>query len=561
MASSPAYPLDDATVTLAYPFVHHLSDVEGGLDPCDPCLGRLDGAWEPLAKREHPAIRFFFHAAYRRAVYGEGPEGGMVQRLHWRGGARYFHADLGGSEAGCVPLTLLPPQLWLFPAGLGMLLLPWTVGWEVEARSGDGAHPQRLVGSEVPDLAVVPRLVRAIRSITEPFTVACLREVSAESVEWSSLVEGSEAAGVPPVSFGQVEWRTCSSLPESQEEPCTAASIARELVGGGLAEVDEKGNPRILLERYMKAVIFAEVSTLALRDAAGLAAKDQPAPGYDGLSLGDRLLYEITTTSDLGAADAQTSEVAWLPDRDYLVTELMTTNRVGVWEYWSGLALRDTLGLLSFHRSMPLWRNASGQILHIYLLCLYQKLRLDAFVSLIQLPHNRESERRVRRVMDDFIRFRNDFWFSEITEDFQGKILYDKVQRGLGIPDDYEVVSREIADIYAYLVAQREHRTNRLLTFISYLALPITLSATLWKTADWTAVHPWRAVRGMVADPMAWFRDLPSLLHHRIPAFVVTTLVLYFLSLTLFVGARSVWIEHLTRSVARGFQRLRRRWR
>src|SRR5688572_22208410 len=84
--------------------------------------------------------------------------------------------------------------------------------------------------------------------------------------------------------------------------------------------------------------------------------------------------------------------------------------------------------------------NVEYDYFHLYLLTLYQKMRLSWLSGELMRRgadlHTQLSE--ARALWDAFVMFRNHYWFAEVTLKPQGTELYRRVQRGLDVLSVYE---------------------------------------------------------------------------------------------------------------------------
>ncbi len=99
------------------------------------------------------------------------------------------------------------------------------------------------------------------------------------------------------------------------------------------------------------------------------------------------------------------------------------------------------------------------------------------------LLDDQEKTEVIKKQREDFIRFTNQYWFPELTNQMQGKETFRLQQRGLGLQADYERIKEQITRTDEYLHAQREARnsklSNRLTSWGAGFALGALYLATL----------------------------------------------------------------------------------
>jgi len=68
----------------------------------------------------------------------------------------------------------------------------------------------------------------------------------------------------------------------------------------------------------------------------------------------------------------------------------------------------------------------------------------------------------IRKKRADFIRFTNQYWFHTVTEQMQGKLIFDLQKKNLGLQDHYDVIKDELERTDEYLQTGREVRLKNL---------------------------------------------------------------------------------------------------
>lgn len=191
-----------------------------------------------------------------------------------------------------------------------------------------------------------------------------------------------------------------------------------------------------------------------------------PAEGKSRLfaSPVERALYELATCT-------QTSDPDYQPHPTGL-KRIMEKGHIALWANWEGMALHDnvvflgTLPTLFTTNALP--HNVESDYFQLYLLTLYQKFRLS-FLSGELMRRGDDlylNLAEARKMWDDFVMFRNHYWFAEVTLKPQGTELYKRFQRGLDVLPLYESVGHEVRQLQEYYERKAEHeieaKTNQL---------------------------------------------------------------------------------------------------
>ena len=218
----------------------------------------------------------------------------------------------------------------------------------------------------------------------------------------------------------------------------------------------------------------------------------------------DRVLFEFASCLSLG--DAVTNPM-WIPSLEQR-QQMSHDHRFSFWQCWRGMALKETTVFLATEdiafnkKSLP--HNIENDYLPLYLYTLHQKYQLFRFSNqLMRKVADVESNlTEVRNLMDEFTHFRNRYWFSEVTRKPLGSELYRKFQDGLGVPDFYALVSREVKEIQQYYEElhrredeQRSQRLDSLMDVFTFIFVPLStvigifgmtfFSGTWWDFVLW----------------------------------------------------------------------------
>lgn len=220
----------------------------------------------------------------------------------------------------------------------------------------------------------------------------------------------------------------------------------------------------------------------------------------------EAVLYELATL-------ARADEPGFRPTREQ-ARRLLDGQSWRLWDNWLGLALRDHVVFLARDEQCPgLRQNVEGPYLMIFAVCLFQRLRLHRlFEQMVAGEADaRRNGRLAHRCWRHFLDFRNRFWFPELSLKAQAADIYDRIQAGLGLPNLFAQVYEEAQDLQEYHQDRVERRSNALLNFIAFVAVPIGILASffggaLLKAATWSQFWEWAAVvgGGMAALWLAW---------------------------------------------------------
>lgn len=189
-------------------------------------------------------------------------------------------------------------------------------------------------------------------------------------------------------------------------------------------------------------------------------------------------LYEMATCTD-------TSLTNYKPHANG-VKKLFDQGYIAIWDNWQAMALHDNTVFLAtipngFTR-FALPHNIEGDYFQLYMLCLYQKVRLNWFSGELIRRHVNlyKNLREARNLWEDFIHFRNNIWFGDVTFRPQGYELYRSFQRGLGSKDLYETVSCDIRELQDHYETKAERRIGDLLNVLTLVGLPIGILAEVY---------------------------------------------------------------------------------
>lgn len=192
----------------------------------------------------------------------------------------------------------------------------------------------------------------------------------------------------------------------------------------------------------------------------------------------DRVLYELATATHADDPDYE-------PDPHWLKT-LLDRGRIAFWTNWRGMALRDNVVFLVTRRTRFTGGGFRGNVerdyFSLYLLTLYQKESLGRIArefsrSGDDLYRNASLARSLRA---QYVHFRANFWFAEVTSRPQGMELYHMFRRGLDLLPLYESIDSTVHELDEYYDHLIQARIGAALTLLTVVGLPAGILVTLY---------------------------------------------------------------------------------
>jgi hypothetical protein len=224
---------------------------------------------------------------------------------------------------------------------------------------------------------------------------------------------------------------------------------------------------------YGQSLRLYSYACLDNTSAAGDTAQTDPPFEHPA----QRALYELATCT-------ATDDPDYIPHQRGLA-QLIDQSYIALWDNWQGMALHDNVVFLvnrpTGFTQGALAHNVESDYLHLYLLTLYQKVRLN-WLSGELLRHSADLHHNLseaRALWDAHMMFRNHYWFTEVTFRPQGITLYKQFQQGLGSLALYAALSSEVQDLQAYYEQKVERQTNTLLNFITIIGLLLGVPGVL----------------------------------------------------------------------------------
>jgi hypothetical protein len=315
-----------------------------------------------------------------------------------------------------------------------------------------------------------------------------LRQVHAPRIEWTLptwrfAAPTAADAGAPPTECTARDLidyllEGLASLPTPDARSATLADFLRP------------GPPKPRWTASREGQVYGQYFRLFVYATLSKAPADEPPEPGDQPPSWQRLgfesphqlaLFELATVSALGDADREPHPAG--------VRAILDDHLVALWAGWQALVLRDNVVFLGFTPSPfnlgVLSGNVESDYFHLYLLALYQKVRLSLLQGELIRRDSRllESAKGARALWREFVLFTNRFWFSEVTDRQQGSVLYRHFQRGLETRALYEEVRAEARDLEKYYSDREQQWTNSLLFAITFFGLPIGVVVGLFGNA------------------------------------------------------------------------------
>lgn len=167
------------------------------------------------------------------------------------------------------------------------------------------------------------------------------------------------------------------------------------------------------------------------------------------------------------------------------------------WDNWSGLSAHDSVVFVGESATKfnldRLPRQVEADYLMLYLLTLYQYVRLSLLSGeILSYDSNlREKREKAGQYWEQFIDFRNHYWFAEPTPKPQGGDLYTLFQASMNVPRIFEGLREELSELQEYFEQRNERnleRGIRILTILSVVIGALSL-AVGWFGIDLATVN------------------------------------------------------------------------
>jgi hypothetical protein len=193
-------------------------------------------------------------------------------------------------------------------------------------------------------------------------------------------------------------------------------------------------------------------------------------------SVEDRIAFEYLYCLPTGLT---LEDPTWMPSEAY-AERIKKQYEVSMWDCWLGRVSNDaaiflaTKGIDFNLTALP--RNIEADYLPLYFYSLHQKYQLLSFSNdlMPKGAYVADHLEEVRTLMDQFVDFRNKYWFNEVTNKPLGSELYNKFQQGLWSLELFELVSTKVKELKEFYESKRQQRIDTLLNVVTFIFLPLT---------------------------------------------------------------------------------------
>lgn len=220
-----------------------------------------------------------------------------------------------------------------------------------------------------------------------------------------------------------------------------------------------------------------------------------------------QVLYELATGTLMG-------DPLYNP-HPQAVESILKKGYIALWANWQGLALHDNVVFLGASpgpfTSKILPSTLQGDYFNVYLLTLYQNMRLSLFFSKLIRPGDDlgRNLKEARELGEAFTMFRNHYWFPEVAIRTQGNELYHRFSSGLGVQGLFKHTEQEMQVLGEFYERKAARRIETLLNLLAFFVVPAEIivhffAHTVIHEATWLDVGLWTAVAYLFAV-VAWF--------------------------------------------------------
>jgi hypothetical protein len=189
-------------------------------------------------------------------------------------------------------------------------------------------------------------------------------------------------------------------------------------------------------------------------------------------------LYELATCTNSANPD-------FVPARAYL-DHLWSRSLFARWDNWQALVLNDNAVFLAMRDTgftrFALGQNVENDYLHLYLLALYQKMRLSLMVGeqMMRDSQLHQNLKKARQLWNSFLAFQDHFWFREATRSRQGTELYHHFQEALDVIALHQQLSAQVRELQDHYEGKYERRLARLINLITFIGMPTSFVLSLF---------------------------------------------------------------------------------
>lgn len=170
------------------------------------------------------------------------------------------------------------------------------------------------------------------------------------------------------------------------------------------------------------------------------------------LDRGEQIMFELATGQD-------TSHPDWQPTSAYM-DQLRATQLISVWQGWRALAGDNVVFLAEDgdYARTALAHNVENDYFNLFLLTIYQKVRLQRMRGelISKGAELVENLAETQRLHGDVVRFRNRYWWPEVTEASVGTHIYNTLQSAMDLQKIHRSISDELASLRTYFESESQ---------------------------------------------------------------------------------------------------------
>ena len=252
---------------------------------------------------------------------------------------------------------------------------------------------------------------------------------------------------------------------------CTQGSLA--ITAATIREFMQLGRTAPRFTSTRDGQVYGETFRLYTAAAVQVPPELRPDPPFETII--DQTSFELTNgrRSPVGGS--------YEPHPHYLA-RLTESQRIVQWADWVALAMPDRVSFLLHRGKSMTFSNAEADYFPLYILALYQKMRLSLLAGELQRGGTSSYRNLIesQSIQRDFVLFRNHYLYHEVTHKPLGGTIYHCFQRALGVTEMYESISDEVQQILEHYEASQQRDTNRMLAFITFAGLGLVVLAMVF---------------------------------------------------------------------------------
>ena len=219
-------------------------------------------------------------------------------------------------------------------------------------------------------------------------------------------------------------------------------------------DVDSFGNEKLLtLMRPLSECLGKEAKKYT-KDGNKLKIFQTIKVGVSEIS--NELLYELATSSPVGCVK-EGNRPDLKPSENYF-NKIISENSVSTFDNWKGLALMDSFTMLGKEDSFSEEDCIFLYFPLIYLRCIFEK------TFCFSRNNNYREDKAKGNLSKEVAQMEKYYFYDNISYNFQPKLLYEAMAKGLGIKEEREVLSKQIKE-------KEEMNRNLLLGAVSVFAI------------------------------------------------------------------------------------------